>query len=1160
MIINGNGLHILNQLRKNNEQTQLSTAKLSSGKRITKAADDAAGMAISEKLRALKIGSNQAVRNIGDAKSLLATADSAMMELSEITQRIRELTIQAMNAPLTDIHSNTSHADTLIIQNEIDALKKNLSDIVANTQFNTRPLLTHPEVDSFTYFDKKTTDSIPLSSATKQTELSHVYNVQGKNEEEMQSETHLVQGKQSQVISTPSTPPKSELLTTVNDHTPRFSKDGTRVIFESTRKSGKRYEMALNGERTVIHSDRNEAASQRLTAGNYTLTTDRGTLALHRNGTLHTKDIPLPNYGYQNGPNGFTFSPNVAPNGDIDILYTTTEGNIAKQVFNLHTGTLGANEELIPNTDILDLPPQSNQKRLKAPPELYRMNTKEASFQITKYNDDGARILTYWDGTGEQPAGGYTVNGSVVTFFGDAIIGEEAVDDAQDYYQFQYVGDGAVDEVYTHDIPGFSNFYNIRGETEGPTSLRVTVGGTKVPREHFLSTKPAQGEQPDGIYIDTDSKKIYMYGKYRPSFRESVRADYLKDHDKDAQTHMIQAAKDINTYNLENPDPTVEKSLRVFVGNREIHYDADKQNGFTYDKKTGHVTLYGDARPDMDKAEKVAVLYAPPTNKDEPQFYEIPLQKRPQVYNLGEEGKPQSIQLVNSKGTIIPYDATKTNGFFYNFENNTIELYGNARPAVKSNSDYGSSSLTNDKRYHEKYTIHMIHTSVDTIHRDDKVEVKFEQSLAETYSDLPEDYERSIHLTINGKVIPYDADKQNGFIYNQETKRFEIYGNARPEANAQNIIRYTYVQENETATIQNGTYDFTLKGSAETYGVAEREEPRAIRVFGPNGEISYDDEHGFTLNETTKQIQLHGDARPQGKDEAKSYRVVSVDNTSLSTNVPNGAHLQRVTFNGQPIERATEDNPHGYVFQNGQVTLVGNARPDANVTKKTGLRVEYFAPKPIPLDVSALNGEDAYCEHETESALPDAELVIDSVVVRLNGETLTDEQYTVINDAVHLRYDNVTLIEPKNAIEVEYQIKQNDSFKDNQFIFQTGPNAFDHVHASIRSFDTMLRHVSPICVREYDHAAIALGRIDEAIAFISTELGNVGALMNRLDHNESNVRVGAEQLASALSRIEDADMAKEKMNEVKASILQQAQHAMLAHFNDNESRVLQLLK
>ena len=97
---NLNGMIATNQMAKNTALAGNSMEKLSTGLRITKAGDDAAGLAVSEKMRAQIRGMEQAGRNVQDGISLVQTAEGALEEAGNIVQRMRELGIQAGNDTL----------------------------------------------------------------------------------------------------------------------------------------------------------------------------------------------------------------------------------------------------------------------------------------------------------------------------------------------------------------------------------------------------------------------------------------------------------------------------------------------------------------------------------------------------------------------------------------------------------------------------------------------------------------------------------------------------------------------------------------------------------------------------------------------------------------------------------------------------------------------------------------------------------------------------------------------------------------------------------------------------------------------------------------------------------------------------------------------------
>jgi flagellin len=116
--------------------------RLSSGYRINRAADDAAGLAISEKLRGQIKGLEQAQRNAHDAISLVQTAEGSLTEVHAMLQRIRELAVQFKNGSL-------SNSDRLAIQSEVNMLASEIERIGQTAQFNGIQLLNSSQTISF---------------------------------------------------------------------------------------------------------------------------------------------------------------------------------------------------------------------------------------------------------------------------------------------------------------------------------------------------------------------------------------------------------------------------------------------------------------------------------------------------------------------------------------------------------------------------------------------------------------------------------------------------------------------------------------------------------------------------------------------------------------------------------------------------------------------------------------------------------------------------------------------------------------------------------------------------------------------------------------------------------------------------------------------------
>ena len=131
---NLNAMIATNHMSKNTALAGSSMEKLSTGLRITKAGDDAAGLAVSEKMRAQIRGMEQAERNVQDGISMVQTAEGALEEAGNIAQRMRELGIQAGNDTLSD-------EDRSKVKAELTQLQDEMSKIATETKFNGKELL-----------------------------------------------------------------------------------------------------------------------------------------------------------------------------------------------------------------------------------------------------------------------------------------------------------------------------------------------------------------------------------------------------------------------------------------------------------------------------------------------------------------------------------------------------------------------------------------------------------------------------------------------------------------------------------------------------------------------------------------------------------------------------------------------------------------------------------------------------------------------------------------------------------------------------------------------------------------------------------------------------------------------------------------------------------
>ncbi|MDQ2831167.1 MAG: flagellin, partial [Chloroflexota bacterium] len=147
------GLRINNNLEAQNALRQLninqmsfskSMQRISSGKRVNSAADDAAGYAISNKLQAQSKGLDQASANAQDGISMIQTASGGLQTTQDLLQRFRQLAVQSAN------DTNTS-SDRTQLQSEADQISNEITQIAGTTQFNTKNLLDGAQATTSTY-------------------------------------------------------------------------------------------------------------------------------------------------------------------------------------------------------------------------------------------------------------------------------------------------------------------------------------------------------------------------------------------------------------------------------------------------------------------------------------------------------------------------------------------------------------------------------------------------------------------------------------------------------------------------------------------------------------------------------------------------------------------------------------------------------------------------------------------------------------------------------------------------------------------------------------------------------------------------------------------------------------------------------------------------
>lgn len=262
MRINHNiaALNTYRQLTGNTTATSKSLEKLSSGLRINRAGDDAAGLAISEKMRGQIRGLNQASSNASDGISLIQTAEGALNETHSILQRMRELAVQSSNDTNTD-------ADRAEIQKEIDQLTQEIDRISTDTEFNTQKLLNGDKAVKTSTSNFQTSGGAGKNSIIKETLVDG--NIQSGTYKATVAVTDAA-GKQGSYE-------RSKVLTDTTGAVKSFETVDTGTVTPSGTYTGTIENVTTKGTNTTVDASQAELAkfadALNLSAGSYSLHT-----------------------------------------------------------------------------------------------------------------------------------------------------------------------------------------------------------------------------------------------------------------------------------------------------------------------------------------------------------------------------------------------------------------------------------------------------------------------------------------------------------------------------------------------------------------------------------------------------------------------------------------------------------------------------------------------------------------------------------------------------------------------------------------------------------------------------------------------------------------------------------------------------------------------
>ncbi|MGG3772611.1 flagellin [Heyndrickxia faecalis] len=317
MIINHNiaALNTLNHLNAANNAQSKAMQKLSSGLRINSAADDAAGLAISEKMRGQIRGLDQASSNAQDGSSLIQTAEGALNETHDILQRMRELAVQASN-------DTNNEDDRTAIQQEFNQLTSEINRIGNTTEFNTKSLLDGSVGNKTTIGDANVLSGATVNANTVAGNYS--IEISGGNKAVLTSDakTADVDSDNNPISRSVTLSPTADLNTVFGS----TAWDGTQSI--TLKQNGKSATVSLAGNDTikdVIKNINSALSDQKMDlAATYDSTHNQIVLTSAKGGTDYNVTVTENNFVANTTFGLDTGSPNGQTASDFNVKITNT--------------------------------------------------------------------------------------------------------------------------------------------------------------------------------------------------------------------------------------------------------------------------------------------------------------------------------------------------------------------------------------------------------------------------------------------------------------------------------------------------------------------------------------------------------------------------------------------------------------------------------------------------------------------------------------------------------------------------------------------------------------------------------------------------------------------------------------------------------------------
>ena len=1124
MVINNNipALNAYDIVNSTSNQLQKSIQKLSTGLRINSAADDAAGLSISEKMRAQINGLDQAVRNTQDGVSLIQTAEGALTETHSILQRMRELSVQAANDTYTA-------QDRSYIQEEVDLLRDEIDHIGNTTTFNTKKLLNGDSAVLWSS-DNLNTKAIVNGGLRNIDQFGQKSSAEGNYKITVKADAGVGEVQKTDIFKI-----KHDLDPYVvagsndfhgaaleGESAPDWEAVGGRT-FTITTADNVAVSITLHHEITdtqdladAINAAYGNTTDDTTAPSTNALTTTLGDVVEVTNGTYAAA-----NHGM------------VASVGNDGSLVLTNAGG---QSFSISDGTDDSNNDLV---DVFGVSSNSTPIESDTTYGEYWGDTA-AEFQNTAWTT--GNIAT----TANNVALKITASAGVDDD-GNAVTGEKTIDMTSRLNALATANSGsldtaanldaiianlnaALDEVYKDGSIYFTRATDLDSSatadvvalvSNGAGTLTIDNGGNSgtlnLATTLFGTVPTAATNTKLSVTLDDTARETNfqhtMAGAKINIVTGGKNADITVSDDV---TDVDLLVMDLNTQIAESDvaglvtarkveDSSGNEVVRLFsesdltvtdaTNGTDEHNEGSVNAIFGTGLTTGgasdatKTTVAADATKDVgDIEDKVRLLKSTDT-------YSFKIMEA--TSDVSDDEDPATIATISLKGPFAPtYD--KTTGKVTKTASQALVDEINSQITTQlGNSSGFKAAVIKDSDGNE--TVKIFSATRDFTLKSDDEDYSFAQVLglstngeAET-SKLEEDSEvvESIGMVANSTTKLRDLDKfwdsQGNFLLDDPQTITITQGDGKTA----NVTLYKYDTLGEMASKLNNAIANDL-GQAKYLSDAD------------------DADNFVTFVDTPTESGLES---VQGTMIVRTIVPGSSGTLNFASN--NEDLINALSLN--TIQKA-DDSVYYVTVQDAHTGNVVNGIEDEKITGN--VLVGRLHPN-VDVEFDAQTGVTA---------------------------TWDDNNNTFVMQGTYSGAETDTG-------EVTYL-----HLTDNTMVFQIGANEGDDMGINIGDMRSHALGLDGVLVTDRDSASRSISIIDSAIDKVSTQRAKLGAYQNRLEHTAANLTTSSENLTAAESRIRDADMAKEMMNFTKLQIMLQAGNSMLAQANQLPQNVLSLIR